>query len=91
VKRKSPAGKAKRPSYEHEKILLAATEECAEARMKIDKLLLLSPIEIRKRLSARMRKWGFTEDEIPEERSFRECFKRLKSDPLREVGILQEA
>jgi hypothetical protein len=38
-----------------------------------------------------MRKWKFSKDEIPEERSFRECFKRLKSDQDRKIGLLQEA
>jgi hypothetical protein len=38
-----------------------------------------------------MKTWKFSKDEIPEERSFRECFKRLKSDQDRTVGTLQEA
>ena len=34
---------------------------------------------------------GFTKDEIPTDRVFRDYFKRLKSDQERKVGILQEA
>jgi hypothetical protein len=91
MKSKSPAGRGKRPSYESNKILMAITEECAEANMALDKFLALRPVEARKRLIERMKKWKFSNDEIPEERCFRDCFKRLKSDQQSKVGILQEA
>ena len=38
-----------------------------------------------------MKQWKFATEEIPEERSFRDYFKRLKSDRDRKVGTLQEA
>jgi len=91
MKIKSSSERATRPSYECEKISMAIAEECAETGMAIDKFLLLSPSEARKRLIERMKKWKFSKDEIPEERSFRECFKRLKSDQDRKIGLLQEA
>jgi hypothetical protein len=91
MKSKSPARKAKRPGYESEKILLAVAEECAETGMAIDKFLALRTVEKRTRLIERMKKWKFSKDEIPEERSFRECFKRLKSDQEHKVGNLQES
>jgi hypothetical protein len=37
------------------------------------------------------KKWNYTDGLIPKERSFRDFFSRLKSDQVREVGILQEA
>jgi len=91
MKSKSPARRAKRPSYEFGKISMAVEEECAETGMAIDKFLALAPIERRTRLVARMRTWGFKEHEIPTERVFRDYFNRLNSDQEREVGILQEA
>jgi hypothetical protein len=83
MKSKSPSERAKRPSYESKKISLAIVEECAETGMAIDKFLALRPVEKRTRLIERMKKWKFSKDEIPEERSFRDCFKRLKSDQER--------
>jgi hypothetical protein len=71
MKSKSPAGRGKRPSYEFEKISMAVEEECAETGVATDKFLALSPIEKRTRLTARMRKWGFMDVEIPTERIFR--------------------
>jgi hypothetical protein len=91
MKTKPAAERPKRPSYECEKISMAIAEECAETGMAIDKFLALRPAEARKRLIERMKQWKFSKDEIPEERSFRECFKRLKSDQEHKVGILQEA
>jgi hypothetical protein len=91
MKTKSPTGRARRPSYEFEKISLAVAEECAETGMAIEKFLALSPIEKRTRLKARMEKWGFTEDEIPTERVFRDYWNRLKAYQDRELGVLQEA
>jgi hypothetical protein len=91
MKTKSPTGRARRPSYEFEKISLAVAEECAETGMAIDKFLALTPIERRTRLSERMKKWGFRKDEIPTERVFRDYWNRLKSDQTGESAVLQEA
>jgi hypothetical protein len=91
MKSKSPAARGKRPAYESNKILMAIAEECAETNMALDKFLALRPVEARKRLIERMKKWGFANDEIPEERRFRDCFNGLKSDQQTKVGILQEA
>jgi len=66
-------------------------DTAASSPPAIDKFLALRPVEARKRLIERMKTWKFSKDEIPEERSFRECFKRLKSDQDRTVGTLQEA
>ena len=43
MKSKAAAERAKRPSYEFEKISLAVAEECAETGMKIEKFLALQP------------------------------------------------
>jgi hypothetical protein len=91
MKSKSPARRGKRPSYESNKILMAITEECAETNMALDKFLALRPVEARKRLIERMKKWKFSNDEIPEERPFRDCFNRLKAEQDRKVRPLQKA
>ena len=83
--------RSRRPSYEFLKIARAVEEEIAETGMELDKFLALRPVEKRTRLIERMKKWKFATDEIPEERSFRDYFKRLKSDHDRKVGTLQEA
>ena len=85
------AASSRRPSYESLKIARAVEEEIAETGMELDKFLALRPVEKRTRLIERMKKWKFATDEIPEERSFRDYFKRLKSDHDRKVGTLQEA
>jgi hypothetical protein len=84
MKTKSPA-RAKRPPYELEKISMAIAEECAETGMAIDKFLALRPCQKMGRLSDRMKRWGFRDDEVPKEKVFREYWKHLKSDQLREM------
>jgi hypothetical protein len=91
VRRKLPAGKTKRPSYEHEKISLAVAEECAETGMAIEKFLALSPIEKRTRLAARMTKWGFTQTEVPSERVFRDFWRNLRSHQFVAGPVLETA
>jgi hypothetical protein len=85
MKSKPVAERGKRPSYESEKISMALAEECAETRMPIDKFLALTPIERRKRLSERMKNWGFFDDEVPNEKVFRNYWKHLKSGQECEV------
>ncbi len=91
MKNKSPSERAKRPSYEFEKISMAVAEECAETQMPIDKFLALRPCQKMGRLSERMKNWGFRDDEVPKEKVFRDYWKHLKCDQERKVGTLQEA
>ena len=83
---------SKRTSYEFQKIGRALNEWCAETGVTEANFLVLRPCQKLDLLSEHMKKkWKYTDDLIPSERSFREFFSRLKSDQERGVGILQEA
>ena len=58
--------------------------------MAIDKFLALSPIEKRTRLKDRMKKWQFKESENPEERSFRDYWRHLKTTTTKADTALTE-
>ena len=80
---------SKRPSYELQKIARALEEECRETKIAIEHFLVLSPIEKRNRLKDRMKKWRLKDCEIPDERTFRDFWKRLKSVQGGEVDTPQ--
>jgi hypothetical protein len=80
---------SRRPSYEFQKIAWALEEECRETKIAIEHFLVLSPIEKRNRLRDRMRKWRLKDCEVPDERTFRDFRKRLKSVQGGEIDTLQ--
>jgi len=63
----------KRPSYESQKISKALAEECSTAGIALETFLLLRPSE-------RMKKLGMQDSEIPDERRYRDYWRRLKSE-----------
>jgi hypothetical protein len=83
---------SKRTSYEFQKIARALDEWCADMGVTEANFLILRPCQRMDLLSDLMKKkWKYTDDLIPKERSFRDFFSRVKSDQDRKVGILQEA
>ena len=69
-----------RPSYEAQKISKALAEECSTTGIALETFLLLRPSERMKRLSDRMKKLGMQDSEIPDERRYRDYWRRLKSE-----------
>ena len=63
----------KRPSYESQKISKALAEECSTAGIALETFLLQRPSE-------RMKKLGMQDSEIPDERRYRDYWRRLKSE-----------
>jgi hypothetical protein len=91
MKSKTPT-RSRRTSYEFKKIAVALDEWCARTGVTTANFLMLRPCQRVELLSEHMKKkWNYTDGLIPKERSFRDFFSRLKSDQVREVGILQEA
>ena len=83
-------GAGKRPSYESQKIGRALAEECSTAGIALETFLLLRPSERMKRLSDRMKKLGMKDDEIPDERRYRDYWRRLKSERKAMADVSQE-
>ena len=69
-----------RPSYEALKIAKALSEECSATGIELETFLLLRPSERAKRLGDRMKKLGMQDSEIPDERRYRDYWRRLKSE-----------
>jgi hypothetical protein len=80
-----------RPSYESQKIARALSEECSATGIELEIFLLLRPSERAKRLGDRMKALGMQDNEIPDERRYRDYWRRLKTERKAVADASQES